>query len=683
MTSAQFLDAWYYSPYKEHARDYSWCDYPFGGLSKKAQYRIMDFFDPEDGCGYRIGCNDICYQCFLKIYGEESEGFLLNPLFNYLPGIRSDCYLCMAQGLNEIAQPHYAGYFHYTINGESPFLMRQLEFTKKYPYFEAYWPETSPKAENINEVACQLFEDLIKSTALSQIKEKSELQKDFPFRSWHFGFRGSYIRLACTCFRFSDFYHVAKLLEQYSESKFSWEESYKIKLKLASILSQLAPLFVDIYAESISLEPTEEIIDEIQFMFYYFQAEEDLGDFNKSKHKLIKSLNAGFDITEAKESAFDEMPVPQLSVANQTDWLAADFHFLNGIFLNDALIYGEAIKAFTESIRLNPSHRESYIERAMAYFETNQIKLALNDYESAKKLTFTPPFKAEFSYCLMAPTPLYIPESRTEFADGLVLGIVEGGAVACIEFIPSTFSCCRGVLNGLWAFVCSPAEVTQDMTNATYAVGRFIYEHKAEECLQCVVPELKDLASSWDQINDRARGKKIGYIIGKYGIDIFLPIGIIKGAKRIRELKMANTMCTLESCAASQAKQAKILEESAKRAILREGMIAESINQGKILVKNSNAITHIMQPKHAWDKVLKLSGNAEADFKKLLVLLEDSNILDASCLKGKPQLFPKQAPKISKSEYEKIINNCKVHVELETYLETGEFFLQDAWVITK
>lgn len=33
--------------------------------------------------------------------------------------------------------------------------------------------------------------------------------------------------------------------------------------------------------------------------------------------------------------------------------------------------------------------------------------------------------------------------------------------------------------------------------------------------------------------------------------------------------------------------------------------------------------------------------------------------------------------------YEKVINNCKVHVEFETYLETGETFLQDAWIITR
>jgi Holliday junction resolvasome RuvABC ATP-dependent DNA helicase subunit len=46
-------------------------------------------------------------------------------------------------------------------------------------------------------------------------------------------------------------------------------------------------------------------------------------------------------------------------------------------------------------------------------------------------------------------------------------------------------------------------------------------------------------------------------------------------------------MYTLESCAASQSKQAKILEESTKRAIIRTSFI-ESTKSGKILTKSSN-----------------------------------------------------------------------------------------------
>ena len=33
-----------------------------------------------------------------------------------------------------------------------------------------------------------------------------------------------------------------------------------------------------------------------------------------------------------------------------------------------------------------------------------------------------------------------------------------------------------------------------------------------------------------------------------------------------------------------------------------------------------------MQPKHAWDKLIKISGNVEEDCKKVVKLLEDNKI---------------------------------------------------------
>ncbi len=237
-------------------------------------------------------------------------------------------------------------------------------------------------------------------------------------------------------------------------------------------------------------------------------------------------------------------------------------------------------------------------------------------------------------------------------------------------------------MNGLWAFVCSPVDVSQEMINTAYAIGEFVSAHSAEECFQCVVPELRELSLSWDILNDHDRGQKIGYIIGKYGVDIFATGGVLKGIHKVRAMKRANTMLTLESCAASEANQAIILEESARRAIARTTLI-ESAKKGKIFVQNSNVQHHIMQLKHAWNKVITLSGNIEQDFAKVVSLIEENNIIDKCFLKDKPQLFPKNFPKVSKAEYEKLINGYKIHVEIVTYLETGETFLNDAWVVTK
>ena len=142
-------------------------------------------------------------------------------------------------------------------------------------------------------------------------------------------------------------------------------------------------------------------------------------------------------------------------------------------------------------------------------------------------------------------------------------------------------------------------------------------------------------------------------------------------------------MFTLENCVVSQANKKKILEESMKRASLRETLLAESVKKGKILTKSANVQCHVMQKKHAWDKVIKLSGNIKEDFSKVIALLEEHTIFDKKFLTGNPELFPAAEPKIKKAIYEKVINNHTVRVEFETYLEDGTSFLKDAWVVTR
>lgn len=346
-----------------------------------------------------------------------------------------------------------------------------------------------------------------------------------------------------------------------------------------------------------------------------------------------------------------------------------------GSVLNDLLLYKEAIKVLTEVIRLNPSNKDAYIERATAYFETDQLSLALQDYEAAKKLTLVQSLRSNSPPAVMG-AQVYIPENKIEFSKGLISGTVDGAKTSAAEFIPSLFSCCRGILNGLWAFACSPTEVNQEMINTAYAIGKFLRSHSTEECFHYIVPELKELSLSWDKLNDHSRGQKIGFIIGKYGIDIFAPAGAIKGINRVRALKRANTMCTLEFCAISPAKQTKILDESFKRASIRQTIVSESLKNGKILVKNSNSQIHIMQPKYAWNKLI---NNVEEDCKKVLKLLEDNKIFlekyrieTIEVRKG----FIRYDHRIQINEYE-------VEAFFTKNLETGEIFLNNAWVVTR
>jgi phosphate-selective porin len=137
---------------------------------------------------------------------------------------------------------------------------------------------------------------------------------------------------------------------------------------------------------------------------------------------------------------------------------------------------------------------------------------------------------------------------------------------------------------------------------------------------------------------------------------------------------------TLEACANSATKKMKIIQESAKRTLIREEIIKGASQAGEILVKNKNVCYHVMQAEHRWDKLIKLSGNAAEDFKKIKNLLKDNGILsEKNFLRSKK--FAQD--KIIRSDYKMKINECEVQAVFETYVETNEVFLKDAWVITK
>lgn len=150
----------------------------------------------------------------------------------------------------------------------------------------------------------------------------------------------------------------------------------------------------------------------------------------------------------------------------------------------------------------------------------------------------------------------------------------------------------------------------------------------------------------------------------------------------IKNAHEAGRVYELSTLAESTSAAESIIAEAVERVAIRE-TIVQGAKTGRIVIKDPNVQFHVMQEKHAWDKVLKLSGNVQEDFKKVVAILEENNIFDKSFLKDKPRLYPDVTPKISKAEYEIVINNWQVHVEFRTYLETGETFLQNAWVITK
>jgi hypothetical protein len=77
-------------------------------------------------------------------------------------------------GCNE-ARQIYAGYFIFRYKKGFPFLRNQIAYSKKYPNFQSYWPETSRRAEEINDTAVRLFTQLFETTALKTVTTTNKM----------------------------------------------------------------------------------------------------------------------------------------------------------------------------------------------------------------------------------------------------------------------------------------------------------------------------------------------------------------------------------------------------------------------------------------------------------------------------------------------------------------------------
>lgn len=566
-----------------------------------------------------------------------------------------------------------------------------LQYVDQNKNCKCFWPELSKKAASINNLAYDLFKELFSNTKLGEMEDNLKMQNDFLLKTPMYGYNlhGIIISFVSQSFFYSDYDWVCRDIDFYSSLNFDDNSLAIIRNKLDHIREKLAVIFLDFYLECLKKHPNQRIKQELCLVrsflnvpLFDYLKEDKINTLYTEPNFLKRAIDVN-NLPIKKNKRLNKYVVQEYNKLNQpyrpNNWSQSDVHLAYGTSYNDSNLYNEAIRILTIAIHLNPVNRNAYIERAMAYFETDQIQLALQDYEIAKKLTIAPPFKSG-NHKAMLMAAVYIPENKTEFSKGLVSGTVDGAKVSTVEFIPSIFSCCRGILNGLWAFVCSPIDVSQEMINTAYAIGEFISNHSTEECFQCVVPELKELSLSWDKLNDNTRGQKIGFIIGKYGVDIFAPVGALKGMSKVRALKRANTMCTLEQCTISQAKKTKILQESINRTVIRENIIKETTKNRKLLVKNSNVQYHVMQQKHAWDKVINISKIVEEDFKKVILLLEENCILSEKYLLESEKFAN---GKIIRTNYQMTINGCEVKVVFETYLETNQTFLKDGWVITR
>jgi len=207
-------------------------------------------------------------------------------------------------------------------------------------------------------------------------------------------------------------------------------------------------------------------------------------------------------------------------------------HLLKGKVENELGLYQDAVLTLSAAINIDHKNVDLYFERAISYFELGEYEKALFDYLTMEKKNHV----------------FDLNGASLQFSMGLTSGIVSGATRGLADFIPSICSSISGLGHGLWAFVCSPKEVSQKMLSAAESLASFLTEQDTSKILQTVVPELKELYALSPNCHQE-KGRIIGSIIGKYGIEFLTLSGSKRGLKIYRKLKNANGALTLQTLA--------------------------------------------------------------------------------------------------------------------------------------
>lgn len=151
---------------------------------------------------------------------------------------------------------------------------------------------------------------------------------------------------------------------------------------------------------------------------------------------LLAYINNNFDTSfELLSSLIDHA-----QKTNQMKQMTAKVYHDLGSVCVEVMAYDKAIKYLSDSIRLDPSNKETYFIRATAYFETGQFDLAVNDYITSDKS-----IKVSRSN---------IPSK--EFTKALCKSLCKGAAESAIDFVPSLCSTTYGLGKMLWATAKAP-----------------------------------------------------------------------------------------------------------------------------------------------------------------------------------------------------------------------------------
>ncbi|MDP1835192.1 MAG: polymorphic toxin type 50 domain-containing protein [Chlamydiales bacterium] len=217
-----------------------------------------------------------------------------------------------------------------------------------------------------------------------------------------------------------------------------------------------------------------------------------------------------------------------------------------GTALSEVGEYDKAIITLSEAIQKDPNAKDLYYQRAVAYFETGNFDDALEDFLNSDKLS------------AVSQTS----NNSPIFASGLLDGLVEGGYDSVADLFPCLWNSVRGISTCLWTCCQEPLHSYNQFVDASAEVAGFVVEHLRsldKNTLKECTKECKRLIKSFEALPDYERGRQIGYILGKFGTDIYAGSAAIKAVAAYQKLREANRLLIFETMTVSNANKERIV----------------------------------------------------------------------------------------------------------------------------
>lgn len=428
----------------------------------------------------------------------------------------------------------YYGYLNWHHQTYVHFLDRYLQYIKSNPSCSCFWPQCSKKAKSINDKTYDFLKIVLNSTALNGARLKPNTFTPYLENCSHHAFLSG---ILVDAFLYSHYRTIFKDLEAFSKKHLPPADYELIRGKLNDQEKELRNSFFLLYQACIE----------------------------KHSHPAIH-FERGMILSEEGDniSALRDLQAYIAFIEKNTDGdlLNVNPHFSYGKLLNESLGYKEAVQALTKAVLKDHGNKEAYFERAISYFEIGHFQRAISDYLSSG---------------LRSSRTCFIQEvgdiNSTEFGQGIIQGILRGRRETYREFFPPALSDMRGLERGLWAAVPQPLEISRDFIYSAYSCLAYTREVLSEEERSKSIPELRECFEKWHRLSDYEKGQYCGFIIGKYGINLFMQAGSWKGMKLYRDLRRANAIMMLETASFSSKLAREVLEKSSREWKAREELL--------------------------------------------------------------------------------------------------------------